>query len=414
MGITVDLLSWEQRKLGEIATETHGGGTPKTSCREFWNGSIPWIQSSDLQENNVANVCPRKRISKAGLLKSATQLVPANSIAIVTRVGVGKVALMNSEYATSQDFLSLSKLTVVPLFGVYAVFQKLQQEIQSVQGTSIKGMTKEYALSLSIDIPTKSTEQQKIGTFFRALDNLITLHQRKYDKLMKVKKLMLEKLFPKNGSNVPEIRFSGFTDAWEQREFGDAFATLQNNTLSRADLSIGRDGAMNVHYGDVLIKFGECLDVRKETLPMISNEATIRKYKQSFLQNGDVVIADTAEDETVGKCTEIIGLQQETVIAGLHTIPCHPLIDFAEGYLGYYMNSAAFHDQLLPLMQGIKVTSISKGALQTTFIQYPSDSHEQRKIGTFFRALDDLITLHQRKLEKLKKIKQSCLGKMFV
>ena len=194
--------------------------------------------------------------------------------------------------------------------------------------------------------------------------------------------------------------------------------SLQNNTLSRADLSSEEGIAKNIHYGDILVKFGEVIDVKTESLPMIADETVIAKYKSSFLQNGDVIVADTAEDATVGKCTEIAGLSDEIVISGLHTIPYRPLQKYAPGYrifllptrripyrplqkyapgyLGYYMNSVSFHNQLLPLMQGIKVTSISKTALQNTDILYPKSATEQAAIGTYFRNLDTLITLHQR------------------
>jgi len=201
--------------------------------------------------------------------------------------------------------------------------------------------------------------------------------------------------------------------SWEQRKLGDVLISLQNNTLSRADLSFEQGIAKNVHYGDILVKFGEVIDVKTELLPMIVDEVIIAKYKSSFLQNGDVIVADTAEDETVGKCTEIAGLSDEIVISGLHTIPYRPLQKFASGYLGYYMNSAAFHNQLLPLMQGIKVTSISKTALQNTDILYPKSATEQAAIGKYFSRLDNLITLHQRKLERLKNVKKSMLDKMF-
>jgi len=196
---------------------------------------------------------------------------------------------------------------------------------------------------------------------------------------------------------TPKLRFKGFTDAWEQRKLGDVLISLQNNTLSRADLSFEQGIAKNVHYGDILVKFGEVIDVKTELLPMIVDEVIIAKYKSSFLQNGDVIVADTAEDETVGKCAEIAGLSDEIVISGLHTIPYRPLQKFASGYLGYYMNSASFHNQLLPLMQGIKVTSISKTALQYTDILYPKSATEQAAIGKYFSRLDSLITLHQRK-----------------
>ena len=267
----------------------------------------------------------------------------------------------------------------------------------------------------TVKIPFTSYEEQKaIGMFIKHLDHLITLHQRKLEKLKIVKKAMLENCFPKNGEKVPRFRFSGFTGDWEQRKLGEMLISLQNNTLSRAELSPEQGIAKNVHYGDILVKFGEIIDVKTESLPMIADEAIMAKYKSSFLQNGDVIVADTAEDETVGKCTEIVGLSDEIVISGLHTIPYRPLQKFASGYLGYYMNSAFFHNQLLPLMQGIKVTSISKTALQNTDISYPKSENEQAAIGKYFSRLDHLITLHQRKLEKLKIIKKSFLEKMFV
>ena len=282
-----------------------------------------------------------------------------------------------------------------------------------IEGSTIKRLYNDNILNTVICMPSVP-EQEHIGLFFENLDNLITLHQRKYDKLTKVKKSMLEKMFPKNGANVPEIRFKGFSDAWEQRKLGEVLTSLQNNTLSRADLSSEQGIAKNVHYGDILVKFGEVIDVKTESLPLIADEAVIAKYKSSFLQNGDVIVADTAEDETVGKCTEIAGLGDEIVISGLHTIPYRPVRKFASGYLGYYMNSVSFHNQLLPLMQGIKVTSISKTALQNTDIIYPKSATEQEAIGKYFCQLDNLITLHQRELEKLKNIKKACLEKMFV
>ena len=194
---------------------------------------------------------------------------------------------------------------------------------------------------------------------------------------------------------------------------GDVLISLQNNTLSRADLSNKSGVAKNVHYGDVLIKFGEVLDVSKEQLPMILDESVLIKYKASFLQNGDVIVADTAEDSTVGKCSEIAGLNDEVILSGLHTIPYRPIEKFATGYLGYYLNSGAYHNQLIPLMQGIKVTSISKSAMQDTDIIYPKSKEEQAKIGKYFQSLDHLITLHQRECEQAKKYKKYMLQKMF-
>ena len=179
---------------------------------------------------------------------------------------------------------------------------------------------------------------------------------------------------------------------------------LQNNALSRADLSDEEGSALNVHYGDILVKYGEVLDVSTEQIPYIVDDAIVKKYSSSGLQNGDIIIADAAEDETVGKCTEIANLQEIMVLAGLHTIPVRSRIKFSCGYLGYYMNSSSYHDQLLPLMQDTKVSSISKFAIQDTMIFYPKSADEQQKIGDYFRNLDSVITLHQREPPKEDKI----------
>ena len=170
--------SWEQRKLSDLAEKTYGGGTPSTSNEAYWNGDIPWIQSSDVVDGKLLGVEPRKWITQGGLNNSAAQLIPGNSIAIITRVGVGKLAFMPYSYTTSQDFLSLSKLNAEPLFTVYACYKKLQTELNAVQGTSIKGITKDELLAKNIMVP-RYAEQQQIGAFFKQLDHLITLHQRK-------------------------------------------------------------------------------------------------------------------------------------------------------------------------------------------------------------------------------------------
>ena len=195
----------------------------------------------------------------------------------------------------------------------------------------------------------------------------------------------------------PRCFLGSFDFSWEQRKFGEVFMSLQNNTLSRAELNDEFGAAQNIHYGDVLIKYDEILDVSKEPLSYIEKQSIADKFKTSYLQNGDVIIADTAEDETVGKCTEIEGLTDQKVISGLHTMPVRPNRKFASGFLGFYLNSAAYHDQLKPLMQGIKVTSISKGAMQDTVVKFPLDLKEQEQIGIYFGGLDHLITLHQRK-----------------
>ena len=406
--------TWEQRKLGELA-DIVGGGTPSTGVSDFWDGDIDWYVPAEIAEQIYLTSSQRK-ITEEGYNHSSAKMLPVGTVLFTSRAGIGKTAILTRKGCTNQGFQS-----IVPHKGeldsyfIFSRTEELKQYGETVgAGSTFVEVSGKQMANMELMMPKTMAEQKIIGQYFANLDHLITLHQRKYDKLTNVKKSMLEKMFPKNGSNVPEIRFKGFTEAWEQRKLGEVLISLQNNTLSRADLSSEEGIAKNIHYGDILVKFGEVIDLKTESLSMIADETVIAKYKSSFLQNGDVIVADTAEDETVGKCTEIAGLSDEIVISGLHTIPYRPLQKYAPGYLGYYMNSASFHNQLLPLMQGIKVTSISKTALQNTDILYPKSATEQAAIGKYFRNLDNLITLHQRKLELLKNVKKSLLEKMFI
>ena len=182
---------------------------------------------------------------------------------------------------------------------------------------------------------------------------------------------------------------------WEQRKFSEVFSFLRNNTLSRAELSGFEGRTRDVHYGDILVKFGEVIDARRDELPRIASDVRAAGLPCQPLSNGDVIIADTAEDEAVGKCSELRGCGDFPIVSGLHTMACRPDFEFAPGFLGYYMNSPAFHDQLLPLMQGIKVISVSKGAISDTEVCFPS-LPEQKAIGASLAELDNIITLHLR------------------
>ena len=172
--------------------------------------------------------------------------------------------------------------------------------------------------------------------------------------------------------------------------------TVPNNTLSRAELSYDEGTVLNVHYGDVLIKYGSVLDVQKDDIPRIPHRCR-EDFSGALLQDGDIIIADTAEDETTGKACEISNLQGSVIVSGLHTMVCRPRNRMALGYLGYYLNSNAYHHQLLPLMQGIKVLSLSRSNIQKTSVSYPTAVKEQQHIAYYFSQLDNLITLHQRK-----------------
>ena len=399
--------AWEQRKLGEIGSVSMCRRIFKEQTSE--TGDIPFYKIGTFGADPDAFIS-RELFEE---YKSKYPYPQKGDILISASGSIGRTVEFagNNEYFQDSNIVWLNhdeRLSNPFLKCFYSVVKWA-----GIEGSTIKRLYNDNILNTVICMPSVP-EQKRIGLFFENLDNLITLHQRKFEKLTNVKKSMLEKMFPQNGSSYPEIRFKGFTDPWEQRKFGEVFMSLQNNTLSRAELNDEFGAAQNIHYGDVLIKYDEILDVSKEPLSYIEKQSIADKFKTSYLQNGDVIIADTAEDETVGKCTEIEGLTDQKVISGLHTMPVRPNRKFASGFLGFYLNSAAYHDQLKPLMQGIKVTSISKGAMQDTVVKFPLDLKEQEQIGIYFGGLDHLITLHQRELEKLQNIKKSMLEKMFV
>lgn len=264
-------------------------------------------------------------------------------------------------------------------------------------------------------IPDSLAEQQQIASYFKSLDILIQSTTKKIASLKQLKSASLISMFPQVGEMKPRVRFKGFEEDWKTVPFDIVFRYLKSNTLSRADLNETLGSARNIHYGDILIKFGTLIDIRKDDLPYITNHFLANQLTNNCkLQKGDIVFADAAEDSTVGKCTEIAFIGEEKVVAGLHTIPCRTLFEFSEGYLGFYLNSPSYHNQLLPLMQGTKIFSISKSALLNTSISFPSSIAEQRQIASFFRSLDTQISLETQRLEKLKQIKSACLDKMFV
>ena len=205
----------------------------------------------------------------------------------------------------------------------------------------------------------------------------------------------------------PKLRFPGFDEPWANQTFSSIFSFLQNNTLSRAELDATGE-VLNIHYGDVLIKYGSVLDASDKAIPHIVSGNESPNYV--YLQDGDIVIADTAEDETVGKATELFNVSENKIEAGLHTIPCRPIIPFAPMYLGYYMNTPYYHKQLIPLMQGIKVLSVSKGNISKTEISAPKTIDEQQKISFLLHLIDQRAAIQSKVIETLKKYKRGVIS----
>ena len=202
------------------------------------------------------------------------------------------------------------------------------------------------------------------------------------------------------------------TMSWGSVSLSDALRPLKSSPFTRDELNYTGGHYQNVHYGDILVRFPSVVDAEKEGLPYVNDSAEGRCSRCSLLQNGDIIIADTAEDEAVGKAIEIQGIKDQKVVSGLHTMAYRPQEGvFAPGFLGYFLNSSVFHDQLLPFMQGIKVLSVSKTAIGDTVIKYPSYK-EQEKIVESLSRVDDMFGALEEAIAKKRQIKEGLMQQL--
>lgn len=210
---------------------------------------------------------------------------------------------------------------------------------------------------------------------------------------------------------VPELRFAGFDGEWEEKEFSENFdTTIPKNSLSRDKLTNQVTRVKNIHYGDIHKIFDNVLQSSNERIPHIIND-DLSTHERYFLQDGDIIFTDAAEDNTAGKCVELDIDDVSNIVAGLHTIPARP-IKFGKYFYGFYLNSNSFHNKIIPLLEGTKVSSISKSNLNTLSVIVPK-VEEQEKIGDLFKKIEALIEVQEGKVSKLEDFKKSMLQKVF-
>ena len=309
------------------------------------------------------------------------------------------------------DVFSLKDDSTLAFWENYLVTPRMLNYYFSIAtGSLIEKLRVHYSQFVKIKKTVPSLpEQQKIADFLSTIDTVIEKQKATVEVWEERKKGVMQKLFSQ------EVRFkaddgSEFPD-WEEKSFEQTFSNLNNSTFSRDCLNYENGNVKYIHYGDILVKFGATVNVTDCIVPYVNDDLNCEKY--NTLENGDVVIADTAEDETVGKVVEISETDSQKTISGLHTIACRPREKFVSKYLGYFMNSDAYHNQLRPYMQGIKVTSISKANIKLTSILIPCLA-EQQKIADCLSALDDVSDKQKATLATWKEMKKGLLQQMFV
>ena len=395
---------WEQRKLNSIAHQTFGGGTPSKSNKQFWNGDFPWIQSSDLAEDTIRGVHPNKFITQNALLISAAKKIPKNSIAIVSRVGVGKVALIPFNYSTSQDFLSLSSLKINSQFATYSIHKIMKKTASQLQGTSIKGITKKDILNKTIIFPISEKEQVHISSLLKYVDYIISLQQRKLEQLKRLKKAMLQQLFANNNSKQPNLRFKNFKGDWEQCKLGELIESLFQGINTAAD---------KVEYSNNGLPIIQAKNITSGSLDFSgSRKLSVQKYSnyldKYIPQKGDILFANIG---TIGPNVILKDTRQFFIAWNILRIVPQKNIngEFLKITLDL-LNSKHYFEKLLT---GNATKFVNKNDMRNLPIFF-SDPEEQNKISNLFKKLDFLITLQQNKLTQLTILKKYLLQKMFI
>ena len=258
----------------------------------------------------------------------------------------------------------------------------------------------ERFLKSKITLPTLP-DQQKIAAILSTQDKVIELKEKLLAQKQQQKKYLMQQLL------TEKKRLPGFNEKWKVEKFSEIFDFLSTNTLSRDNLFEGAGAIQNIHYGDILTKFDEVIDLDCVCLPSIKESAIPNNC--ATVKRGDIIIADTAEDLTAGKAVEVQNIGDRVIYSGLHTMLCRPKEQlFSDGWLGFYMNSEAYHKQLIPYIAGVKVMAISKSNIVKTYIAIPSKA-EQAAIVEILSTADHEIDLLQKSIEAEKQKKKALM-----
>lgn len=393
--------AWEQRKLGEIA-KIIGGGTPSTSNPEYWDGGIDWYSPAEIGSQIYVSKSVRQ-ISDLGLQKSSAKLLPEGSVLFTSRAGIGNTAILAKESCTNQGFQSIvPNKGMLDTYFIFSQSHALKKYGETVgAGSTFVEVSGKQMERMDISLPIIQ-EQEKIGAYFKQMDSLLSLHQRKLDNVKMLKKSLLQKLFPKDGEKTPELRFPGFTDAWEQRKLIDY---LEVSKEKNKDGTFDKEDVLSVSgfYGIVnQIEF----QGRSFAGSSVANYGVVK--------NGDVVYTKSPlKSNPYGIIKTNKG--NPGVVSTLYAV-YRPLKNTHSDFIQtYFEQDARMNNYMSPLVnKGAKndMKVSDENALKGEVI-FPS-KEEQVKISDYFEMLNKLLSLHQRKLDHLKELKKGLLQQMFV
>ncbi len=387
---------WEEKKLKEIAVFM-GGGTPSTKIEKFWNGSIPWVSSSDILEGNIFTINKTRFITREAVEQSATKLIPQNSILLVSRVGVGKLAVSYEELCTSQDFTNLIDIKGNIIYIAYTLCHKMQKELLNTQGTSIKGITSKEIKEYKIMIPS-TVEQQKIADFLSFVDDIIQVQEEKICALEEQKKGIMQKLFncevrfkAEDGREYPE---------WEETTIGESGYFYYGKSAPK--WSVTKDATTPC------IRYGELYTTHHIMVKEIKSYTNIERSKLKFSKGGEVLVPRVGEEPLdFCKCSY---LPFKDVAIGemisVYNTKNNPL------FISYFFNSTMKYE-FAKRVEGGNVSNLYFVYLENIPINIPC-LEEQQKIADCLLAYDEAIQIKKEKLEVWKEIKKGLLQQMLV
>ena len=389
---------WEERKLSELIQKGGSGGTPKSTNKTYYDGDIPFLGISDISKSNGYIDDTEKHISEKGLNNSSAWIVPKGAISLAMYASVGKLAILNIDAATSQAFYNM-------VFEYQSirdyVYHRLGRANDLGEWTKListgtqANLNADKVKNFEIQVPQSIDEMKDISTFFNQLDIFITLQQRKLDLLKEQKKGYLQKMFPKNGEKVPELRFAGFADDWEERKLGEFTTSFSGGTPSA--------GNSSYYKGDIpFIRSGE---INSDKTELFLTEDGLKNSSAKMVSVGDILYA------LYGATSGEVGISQINGAINQAILAIKPIGGYSSHFIMQWLKlqKQKIIDKYLQGGQG----NLSGSIVKDLILNVPN-FEEQQKIGSFFKQLDDTIALHQRKLDLLKEQKKGYLQKMFV
>lgn len=396
---------WDIKHLDDFGTIV-GGGTPSTSVKEYWDGYIAWCTPSDITSTNGNYISKTERnITLKGFKNSAATMLPPRSILLCTRATIGELKISTIQMATNQGFKNviLNKSGSAE-FLYYLLQTKKSNMIELAIGSTFLEISKKSLCSILLQSPPLC-EQQRIAEALSDVDGMISSLEKLIAKYKSIKTACLQQMFPQNGETVPRMRLPGFTGAWEQRklsELASIHARIGWQNLRTSEFLDSGDYMLitGTDFNDGAINFSTCHYVERE------------RYEQDRniqIHNGSILIT---KDGTLGKVAYVQGVSMPaTLNAGVFNVQIKDANIVDEKYLFQYLKAPYLMDYVSKKATGGTIKHLNQNILVDFPVVMPKKS-EQILIGAYFQQLDSLITFHQRKLEKVQKIKQGMMQQL--